>query len=143
MTLHEPPREARKKYQIQRGQAKLRGIAWEFTLESWWQVWASSGKWEQRGRGSEQYQMARNGDAGPYSPSNVRIVTHAENNRERLANGLGPLGKGKGWKRNARCKTRPFEARIAGKHLGVYATEQEAEAAYRQAASLLLEAGKA
>ena len=53
--------------------AKLRKIAWEFTYESWWEVWESSGKWEQRGRGKGKYVMSRIGDIGPYSPSNVFI----------------------------------------------------------------------
>lgn len=55
-----------------------RRIGWEFTFKTWWDLWQRSGKWEQRGRG-EGYCMARNGDVGPYSPTNVYICTIGQN----------------------------------------------------------------
>jgi hypothetical protein len=69
-------------YNNQRQSAKVRGIEWEFTFETWWAVWEASGKWEQRGKRTGQYCMARNGDTGPYAPWNVRIVQVSENNRD-------------------------------------------------------------
>jgi hypothetical protein len=58
------------------------GIPWEFTFETWWEVWEKSGKWEQRGCRAGQYCMRRKNDAGPYSPDNVYIGEVIENNRE-------------------------------------------------------------
>jgi DNA-binding CsgD family transcriptional regulator len=69
-------------YRQKKQDAKNRNIEWQFTLLSWWAVWQASGKWEQRGRGAKRYCMARNGDSGPYSPDNVRIITGAENSAE-------------------------------------------------------------
>jgi len=134
------PTAAMNKYHTQRSQAKSRGIPWEFTPEEWWQMWSSSGKWEQRGRRADQFVMARNGDTGPYSPGNVRIVTVLENARERVANGRSPLGSGKGWKIDHKARTRPYEARIAGRTIGMFATQEEAESAYKKAAQFLLSA---
>lgn len=69
-------------YRSQRGSAGDRGIDWCFTLASWWAVWQASGKWERRGCAADKYVMARFGDAGPYSPSNVYITTLRENSRD-------------------------------------------------------------
>ena len=71
------------KYKTQMKNAEIRGIPWEFTFDTWWKLWEESGKWDQRGRGSDQYQMCRTGDTGPYSPSNVRIDTTLSNHHER------------------------------------------------------------
>lgn len=75
-------RKVVRRYTQQRGTARLRGIAWEFNLASWWKVWEESGKWELRGQGSGRYAMARYGDVGPYAPGNVKIITHNENSTE-------------------------------------------------------------
>lgn len=132
-----PPPEAVLKYQQQRQGAKNRGIAWDFTFKSWWSVWAKSGKWPERGQASNQYAMGRNGDQGPYSPGNVRIITSRQNAEERNARVKPPtgmrLGTGKGWVKHARCVTRPYEARLRGKSLGWFATEEEAASKYREA----------
>ena len=61
--------------------ASLRSIPWEFTFETWWEMWEKSGKWNERGRGG--YMMCRYGDTGPYSPTNVRIDTVQSNADER------------------------------------------------------------
>ena len=69
-------------YIAHKARAKYRGIAWEFTFETWWKVWQDSGKWEQRGLNKGQYVMCRHKDVGPYSPQNVRIDTTENNIRE-------------------------------------------------------------
>ena len=74
------PKSARVKYCRQKGGAKARGIPWQFTLVQWWDVWKSSGKWDERGIGG--YVMGRFGDVGPYSASNVYICTHAQNTHD-------------------------------------------------------------
>jgi hypothetical protein len=77
-------KRARDAYCKQRYCAEQRGVGWKFIFASWWFVWSSSGRWEQRGQGLGRYQMARLGpDEGAYEPSNVRIITHEENLRER------------------------------------------------------------
>lgn len=71
-------------YITQRANARARGIAWEFTLADWWALWQASGRWGERGRG--RYVMARYGDVGPYSPTNVHIITSSENVKEAVVN---------------------------------------------------------
>lgn len=66
------------RYRYQERTAHHRGIGWEFNFASWWKVWSDSGKWALRGRG-HGYVMSRIGDAGPYSPENVRIIKATEN----------------------------------------------------------------
>ena len=63
----------RKLYTQQKSNAKQRGIPFLLTLEQWKQIWFQSGKWEQRGRGSEKYCMCRIGDLGAYELGNVFI----------------------------------------------------------------------
>ena len=74
------------KYCRHKANAKKRGVEWQFTFETWWAFWESSGKWPYRGNRKGKYQMARNGDRGPYSPSNCRIVKQESNTAERNRN---------------------------------------------------------
>lgn len=74
------------RYLEQRRNALRRRVAWEFTFESWWQMWEASGRWRQRGKAKGKYVMARNGDCGPYSPSNCRIIKLEVNTAERNRN---------------------------------------------------------
>ena len=69
-------------YMAKMGDAENRAIPWEFTFPQWWSVWAASGKWNMRGRGKNGYCLARNNDTGPYSITNVRIISNAENASE-------------------------------------------------------------
>ncbi len=73
------------RYRMHKKNAELRDVPWEFTFDSWWKVWEDSGKWLERGKGTNKYQMCRSGDMGPYSPDNVRIATQLENIQERFA----------------------------------------------------------
>lgn len=139
-------------YNGQKYQAAKRGIGWEFTFETWWAVWLTSGKWELRGLGRGKYCMARNGDVGPYAPGNVRICLNAENAREsyqsrpyieRAGRIGGPtgIGGGKGVYRrtDGRNRAKPYTSTFRGKHLGSFATDGEARAAYRIASLEYLE----
>ena len=74
------------KYHAHRQDAKRRGIPFLMTLEEWWDIWQSSGKWEQRGPRRGQYVMARFGDQGAYEPGNVKICPVRENMAERNRN---------------------------------------------------------
>lgn len=69
-------------YNIQKGNAKRRGIPWELTYEEWLRIWQESGRLGERGPRLGCYVMARYGDKGPYKVGNVRIVTSSENHRE-------------------------------------------------------------
>lgn len=66
----------------QKSQAARRGIGWFFTFMQWWEFWRYS--YTERGNG--KLVMARFGDVGPYSPSNVKIMTSAANVGEWRAN---------------------------------------------------------
>lgn len=67
----------RGRYSCQKSKAKARNIAWEITFEEWWKIWEPY--WDQRGCGKDKLVMARHGDVGPYSPSNVSLITMQEN----------------------------------------------------------------
>ncbi len=62
--------------------AKRRGIPFELTFLEWLGIWVHSGRLAERGKGTEQYQMARYGDKGPYAVGNVKIITSWENHHE-------------------------------------------------------------
>jgi hypothetical protein len=70
----------------QRAQAKRRSVLFLLSFEQWWEIWQSSGKWEQRGIRSSHYCMARFGDRGAYECDNVRICTVRENHQEYFDN---------------------------------------------------------
>lgn len=69
----------RERFLGQRYHAARRGIPFLLSFEDWWSIWQASGKWEQRGRRSGQYQMCRKGDAGAYEKGNVYIATCFDN----------------------------------------------------------------
>lgn len=68
-------------FRTQRNNAIGRGIQWDLKLWEWWQIWQSSGKWGQRGKGRDLYVMRRFKDDGPYCAENVYIATLAHNSR--------------------------------------------------------------
>jgi len=70
-----PLRIPKQAFQVQRSSAKWRDIEWFLTFEEWWDIWEKSGKWTERGRGINQYCMAR---------FNVRITTVGGNHEERV-----------------------------------------------------------
>ena len=75
-------KSAKKKYWAHQSNAVRRKIAWEFTFETWIELWIQSGHWYRRGIRNGQYVMSRKGDAGPYSPSNVFIQSTEYNVRD-------------------------------------------------------------
>lgn len=80
--VDDSPAGARDAYRVQKRHARKRGIEWQFTFETWWAVWRCSGNWNERGCTRGSYCMARTGDKGPYSPTNVRICLVSENHAE-------------------------------------------------------------
>ena len=136
------PRSPASRYQNQRIAASRRGIAWEITFPEWMRIWKESGRWEERGVGVGRYCMARHGDEGPYSPSNVSIQLCTENSRDGiakarpaiLANPALKAGRGRGWTYRPQA-AKPFQVVACHKYIGSYLTQGEAEAAYRNAVS--------
>ena len=63
----------------QRGRAKNRGIAFNLSFDEWLNVWLSSGRLTERGRGKDHYCMSRINDEGAYEIDNVFIQTFEEN----------------------------------------------------------------
>lgn len=73
----------RGRFKQQKQKAKRRNIPWELSFLEWCEIWATSGKWDQRGTFTTGYVMARLGDKGPYAKGNVQIVRHLDNVAER------------------------------------------------------------
>lgn len=65
-------------YYNQKRAAERDSVEWGMTLPVWWEMWTVSGKWGFRGRGYG-YVMHRKDSSGPFSVSNVEIVTGAQN----------------------------------------------------------------
>lgn len=65
--------DARRKYRQHSSNAARRGIEMRLTFDEWCQIWQESGHWDERGRNSGQYCMARFGDSGHYERGNVFI----------------------------------------------------------------------
>ncbi len=115
------------RYQQQKWRAKDRGIGWQFSFESWWDMWTKSGHWSDRGTAQNCYVMSRKGDIGPYSPENVFIQPMTDNVSQRPQN-KAHFPKG------VKAVGRRFRASkcVGGVryHLGYYATADDASKAY-------------
>ena len=72
-------RTVRKKFTDHRSNAKKRTIEFKLTFDEWWDIWQSSGHWENRGYGAGKYCMSRFNDQGPYEVGNVFVQLHTDN----------------------------------------------------------------
>jgi hypothetical protein len=77
----------RGKWSAQRAHARQRGIEFLLSFSEWYLVWENSGKYDQRGRASRQYCMARKGDVGAYAIGNVEIIPVVDNQKAQLVSG--------------------------------------------------------
>jgi hypothetical protein len=106
-----------------------RKIEWKLTLPEWWAIWRDSGHWHERGIG-RGYMMCRIGDKGAYEVGNVFIGPGVENLSAAAKKSSLPIGVA----RCAKGKVKPYRAycNVGGKqrHIGVFATVDEARAAY-------------
>jgi hypothetical protein len=109
-------KDLRSAYINQRKMAKYRGISWEFTFETWVAWWLTENRWFTRGNGRDQTCMARIGDVGPYSPSNVVHATNAENGQEKI---------GRAWTTAQRAAQRAGLPRTVGKPRAVITPKGE------------------
>lgn len=114
-------------FQLQRNNAMRRGIAWEFKLWDWWQVWQESGKWGERGRG-QGYVMARRGDEGAYAPGNVFITSAIDNCSNAPKKKKHDLPLGVQFGANGFTAQRMLHGEIH--HLGTHRTPEAAHNAY-------------
>lgn len=62
-----------KGYTQQKSNAARRGVKFLLSFDDWKEIWLSSDKWNERGRGANKYCMCRFGDAGAYEIGNVFI----------------------------------------------------------------------
>jgi len=69
----------KKRYQMQKYNAKQRSVEFKLTLEEWWAWWQSTGHYHERGCKNGQYVMGRFGDSGPYQLGNIYCCTTNEN----------------------------------------------------------------
>lgn len=72
-----------KAYYDQLHHANERHIVFSIGYTKWLELWLISGRWEQRGKKKEQYQMCRYYDEGPYSSTNCYIGTVEQNQKDR------------------------------------------------------------
>lgn len=116
-------------FRQQRTNAARRGIGWHLSLGDFWRIWQESGRWQERGRGKGKYCLARYADRGDYTIGNVWVCSFPENCREanshskRGNNNIHFLYPG---------TRKPWLAKHGKKHIGVFATREEAEAAKRE-----------
>lgn len=76
LDLHAALRHA---YSGQKCAAGQRGIAFNLTFDEWLNVWLSSGRLSERGRGKGSYCMSRYNDEGAYEVNNVFIQAFEDN----------------------------------------------------------------
>lgn len=84
----DPPRDKRKqvfgnpdkrKWQVHRTNAKMRGIEFKLTFEEWFCWWMETGHYSERGNCRGEYVMARKGDKGAYELGNIECLQAQEN----------------------------------------------------------------
>lgn len=111
----------RRDYMQQKWNASRRKIEFNLTYSEWLEIWESSGKLDQRGKGVGTYCMSRFGDKGAYEVGNVYITTSEANIRE------GNLGKKKSTRHATKLRKHLAKVRIMravnadGKHFESFA----------------------
>lgn len=68
------PMSDKRRWQIHRMNAKLRGIEFKLTFEEWFCWWVNTGHYHERGREVGKYVMGRKGDKGAYELGNIECV---------------------------------------------------------------------
>jgi hypothetical protein len=123
-------------YRNQENAAKCRGIHWGLTIAQWLDVWETSGKLAQRGRGKGKYCMSRIKDEGGYVVGNVHIQLCEVNSFEALQKYSNKNKVNRGVWCLLPGLSKPWLAKYGKVRIGFYATEEEAvaaRAAYMQA----------
>jgi transposase len=116
-------------FRRQQNAAHGRGIGWDLRFGDWLTIWQESGKLELRGRGIGHYCMSRVNDSGGYELGNVHIQLCTENNSEFIIKNKGKRNANPGVYLMYPGLSRPWSAKVSKKHIGNFATEEEAIAA--------------
>ena len=112
------------------------------TFIEWLNVWGD--KFPLRGRGAFDLCMARVGDVGPYEAGNIYITTNRLNTQSKrgdvlaqagLKAALKLVGRGRGWKYESAYPNKPYRVYSCQKYVGHFATQDEAESAFKAAAT--------
>lgn len=72
---------AKRRYKEHKHNAKKRNVEFLITFQEWYDWWSATGKWDQRGQGSDKYCMCRVNDKGPYAIGNIFCDTYGNNTR--------------------------------------------------------------
>lgn len=116
-------------YRSQENAARQRGIKWGLKFAQWIDLWLTSGKLEQRGRGKGKYLMSRIKDDGGYEVGNVHIQLATENSLEAVKQWRGKMKPNRGVFCLFPGTARPWVARVGRRQIGRYGTEADAVAA--------------
>lgn len=123
-------------YQHQRFAAESRrGIPFRLTIWEWWGIWQASGKWPERGVG-RGYMMCRKGDKGAYEAGNVYIGPGDKNLSDAAKKCDLPIGVAHAAKGVAKPYRAYCNINRKQRHLGMFATVEEARSAYLKARAL-------
>lgn len=122
-------------YQHQAFRAGKRDIEFKLTLMEWWRIWQESGRWAERGHG-RGWQMCRKGDQGAYEVGNVFIGYGAENLSAAAKSTDLPIGVARAHKGNKKRYRAYCNVFGRQRHIGLFATPEEAEQAYLKAVAL-------
>ena len=76
----------KQRYNYHLGNEGKRNIDFLLTFEEWWDIWAKSGHYHERGPKKGQYCMSRFGDKGPYAVGNV-FIQRTESNTSQAQKG--------------------------------------------------------
>lgn len=120
---------ATRSFASQRNTAKQRGIKWSLSLAQWWDLWQTSGKWEQRGRGKGKYLMSRIKDVGGYEVGNVHIQLVEQNSLEAVEKWRGKTKASPGVFCLYPGTARPYIAKFRRHQIARCSTEEQAASA--------------
>lgn len=70
------------KYRSQVYSSKRRGIEFNMSFPEWFKIWKDSGHLSERGKGKDEFVMARHMDSGAYEVGNVEIVSSSQNHKD-------------------------------------------------------------
>lgn len=117
-----------KAYRNQENAAKSRGIEWGLNFAHWLDLWETSGKLKQRGRGKGKYVMSRIKDTGGYVIGNVHIQPATQNSLEAVEVWRGKAKTNRGVFHLYPGLSKPYLVKVGKKVVGHFATEEEAVA---------------
>jgi hypothetical protein len=79
---HERKYNDRERFRLHKNNAARRGIEFRLTFDQWLTWWKETGHYDERGRTTGAYVMARKGDKGAYELGNIECLLGADNIRQ-------------------------------------------------------------